>query len=104
MNEEEIPDGIKLLDIIFERQLSYFSDLEGVNGLIQYLGDSLWAQLIAMIAADSNAANPRRPFALWQDIDPDSKDLVVQMMNVNPTQRLTADEALAHKWFSDIPE
>jgi hypothetical protein len=82
VNEEEIPDGIKLLDIIPERQLSYFSDLEGINGLIQYLGDSLWAQLIAMIAADFNAANPRRPFALWQDIDPDFEDLVVVTVNI----------------------
>jgi serine/threonine protein kinase len=103
VDEEQIPEGIELLDIVLERQLSYFSDLEGVNGLIRYLGDSPWAQFIGMVAADFNAANPRRPFALWQDIDSDFKDLIVQMMNVDPTQRLTADEALAHRWFSDVP-
>ncbi|KAF1967683.1 hypothetical protein BU23DRAFT_592508 [Bimuria novae-zelandiae CBS 107.79] len=85
-DDEEIPEDIELLDIVLERQLSYFSDLEGID-----------AQLIAMVAADLNADNPRRPFALWQDIDPDFKDLAVQMMNVDPTRRLTANEALAHK-------
>ena len=94
---------LQLLDIVLERQLSYFSDLEGIEGLIRYLGNSPWAQLMAMIAADFNADNPRRPFALWKDIDPDFKDLVVRMMNVDPTRRLTANEALAHKWFSDVP-
>lgn len=28
VDEEEIPEGIELLDIVLERQLSYFSDLE----------------------------------------------------------------------------
>ncbi|KAH7381391.1 hypothetical protein DE146DRAFT_624566, partial [Phaeosphaeria sp. MPI-PUGE-AT-0046c] len=100
---EEIPEGIELLDIVLERQLSYFTDLEGIDGLIRYLGDSHWAQLIAMVVVDFNADNPRRPFALWQDIDPVFKDLVVRMMNVDPTRRLTANEALAHKWVSDVP-
>jgi serine/threonine protein kinase len=103
VDEEEIPEGIELLDIVLERQLSYFSDLEGINGLIRYLGDSPWAQLFAMVAADFNADNPRRPFAMWQDLGPEFKDLVVRMMNVDPTRRLTASEALAHKWFADVP-
>ncbi|KAJ8117623.1 hypothetical protein OPT61_g1209 [Boeremia exigua] len=85
VDEREIPESIELLDIVLERQLSYFSDIEGVEGLIRYLGDSPWAQLIAMIAADFNADNPRRPFALWQDIDPGFKDLVTRMMNIDPT-------------------
>jgi serine/threonine protein kinase len=104
VDEEELPEGIEILDIVLERQLSYFSDLEGIEGLIQYLGDSPWAQLIAMIAADFNANNPRRPFGLWQDLDPTFKDLVVRMMNVDPTKRLTAKEALAHTWFADVPQ
>jgi serine/threonine protein kinase len=104
VDEEELPEGIEVLDIVLERQISYFSDLEGIEGLIQYLGDSPWAQLIAMIAADFNADNPRRPFGLWQDLDPTFKDLVVRMMNVDPTKRLTAKEALAHTWFADVPQ
>jgi serine/threonine protein kinase len=102
VDEEEVPEGIEVLDIVLERQLSYFSDWEGVEGLIRYLGDSPWAQLIAMVAADFNADNPRRPFELWQDLDPDFKDLVVRMTNVDPTRRLTAKEALEHKWFADV--
>jgi hypothetical protein len=64
--------------------------------LIAYLGDSPWAQLIAMVAADLNAENLRRPFSLWLYIDPDFKDLVVYILNVDPARRLTVHEALAH--------
>lgn len=103
VDESEIPEGIELLDIVLERHFSYFGDLEGIEGLIRYLGDSPWAQIMAMIAADFNADNPRRPFQLWQDIDPTFKDLIVRMMNVDPTKRLTAKEALAHSWFADVP-
>jgi hypothetical protein len=60
VDEKEIPEGIELSDTVLERQLSYFSDVEGKDGMIWYLGDSPWAQLIAMLAADFNADNPRR--------------------------------------------
>lgn len=103
VDEEKVPEGIEVLDIVLERQLSYFSDLEGADGLIRYLGDSPWAQFIAMVASDFNENNPRRPFGMWQGVDPEFKDLVVRMMNVDPTRRLTAKEALAHKWFADVP-
>jgi serine/threonine protein kinase len=103
VDDEELPEGIELLDAVFERQLSYFADLEGVEWLTRYLGDSPWAQLIAMIAADFNAENSRRPFGMWQDLEPGFKDLVVRMMIVDPTRRLTATEALAHAWFEDVP-
>ncbi|KAH9872956.1 hypothetical protein J1614_005351 [Plenodomus biglobosus] len=102
VDEAEVPDGIEIEDIVLERQLSYFSDLEGIQGLIRYLGDSPWAELIAMVAADFNADNPRRPFSLWQDLDPIFKDLIVRMMNVDPTRRLTAKLALEHTWFADV--
>lgn len=65
VNEEKNSKGIELLDVVLERQFSYFSDLEGIDGLIRYPGDSPWAQLIAMVAADFNADNPRRPLASW---------------------------------------
>lgn len=100
VDESEVPEGIELLEIVLKRHLSYFGDLEGIEGLIRYLGDSPWAQLFAMIAADFNADNPRRPFRLWQGIDPVFKNLIVRMMNVDPAQRLTAKEALAHPWFA----
>jgi serine/threonine protein kinase len=103
VDEEKVPEGKEVLDIVLERQLSYFSTLEGIEGLIRYLDDSPWAQLISVIAADFNEENPRRPFEMWQDIDADFKDLITQMMNVDPTRRLTANEALSHKWFADVP-
>ncbi|KAI8934633.1 hypothetical protein NX059_008326 [Plenodomus lindquistii] len=84
VDDEEVPEGIEILDIVLERQLSYFSDIESIHGLIQYLGNSPWAELIAMIAAEFNADNPRRPFALWQNLDPTFKELIVRMMDVIP--------------------
>lgn len=104
VGEDEIPEGIELLDIVLEHQLSYFAaDREDAEWLIRYLGGSPWATIMAMVAADFNADNPRRPFAMWLNLDPDFKDLVVRMMYVDPTRRLTFDEALSHKWFSDVP-
>jgi serine/threonine protein kinase len=104
VDEDELPDGIELLDVQLERQISYFADgFESVKGLIRYLGDSPWAQLVAMIVADFGADNPRRPFGMWQHLDTDFKDLIVRMMNVDPTRRLTAKEALAHVWFAEVP-
>jgi serine/threonine protein kinase len=46
--------------------------------------------------------NPRKPFSLWKNIDADFKDLVSGLTNFEPTKRLTAHEALAHRWFSDV--
>lgn len=103
VDDSEIPEGIELLDVVLERHLSYFGDLEGTEGLIRYLGDSPSAQIMAMIANDFNADNPRRPFGLWQGVDPVFKDLIVRMMYVDPTRRLIAREALAHPWFADVP-
>lgn len=73
VDEAEIPEGIEILDIVLERQLSYFSDLDGVEGLIRSLGDSLWAQLIAIIAAGFNADNLRPSFGLSQNLDQSSR-------------------------------
>lgn len=102
VDKAQLPERIEVLDVVLERQLSYFSDLEGLEELTRYLGDSPWAQLMAMIVADSNAENPRRPVGLWQDINPEFKDLVIRMMIVDPTRRLTANEALEHSWFADV--
>jgi serine/threonine protein kinase len=45
---------------------------------------------------------PRAPFSLWKDIDPEFKDLVGKMTNIDPERRITAHEALSHRWFADV--
>ena len=36
---------------------------------------------------------------IWADISKDAKDLVSKLMNPNPKHRLTAQQALQHKWI-----
>lgn len=38
----------------------------------------------------------------WETISPEAKELVRQLMTVNPKDRLTIDQALAHPWLSKV--
>ncbi|KAL8974223.1 MAG: hypothetical protein Q9197_001536 [Variospora fuerteventurae] len=101
--DEEVNEGEEKLSIVLERQLSYFSDLESLGGLLQHLGeDSPWVQIFTVIAEGFSKELPRAPFALWKDIDPVFKDLVGNMTNMDPTRRFTAHDALSHRWFADV--
>ncbi|KAF2692015.1 calcium/calmodulin dependent protein kinase [Lentithecium fluviatile CBS 122367] len=103
VEKEELEDGcVEELAIVLERQLSYFADLESLDGLLQYLGDSPLVQLFTIIANGFDEEHPRAPIALWKDIDPDFKDLIGKMTNIGPKRRITAHEALAHRWFADV--
>lgn len=35
----------------------------------------------------------------WCTVSPNARDLVVRLLEVNPRQRLRAEEALAHVWM-----
>ncbi|KAL9094719.1 MAG: hypothetical protein Q9165_002989 [Trypethelium subeluteriae] len=94
--DEKLKEGEDKLAIVLERQLSYFSDLESLGGLLQYLGDSPWTQIFTVIAEGFNKELPREPFALWKDIEPEFKDLIGKMTNIDPKGRITAHEALSH--------
>jgi len=41
------------------------------------------------------------PSPEWDDISPAAKDFVKKMLVVNPAQRLTASQALAHQWIQE---
>jgi serine/threonine protein kinase len=48
-----------------------------------------------------------RPFASWtfgrDDLEmPDFKDLVAKLTCLNPSARITAQEALGHPWFGGV--
>lgn len=102
VGDEELKEGEEKLAIVLERQLSYFSDLESLGGLLQHLGDSPWVHIFTVIAEGSNKEFPRAPFRLWKDIDPVFKDLVGKMTNIDPKRRITAQDALSHRWFADV--
>ena len=41
--------------------------------------------------------------AQWDSISPQAKDLILKLLNRNADQRLSAEEALLHPWFSQSP-
>ncbi|PYI06709.1 kinase-like protein [Aspergillus sclerotiicarbonarius CBS 121057] len=102
VREEELDEGIHRLAIVIERQISYFADEEGFNGFLNYLGDNPWVPIFKVTRNGFNQENPRKPFALWKGIDQDFRSLICAMTNFDPKRRITAHEALAHKWFEGV--
>jgi calcium/calmodulin-dependent protein kinase I len=42
--------------------------------------------------------------SIWNEVSQCAKDLVTSLLRVNPSERLDAEQAIAHQWFSmDIP-
>jgi serine/threonine protein kinase len=37
---------------------------------------------------------------IWAKISEDCKDIISKMLQGNPDNRITVDEALEHKWFT----
>ncbi|KAF2815025.1 kinase-like protein [Mytilinidion resinicola] len=103
VGDDELNEGEDKLAIVLERQISYFCDPEGFGGLLKHLGESPWVQIFTVIAEGFNEENSRLPFAQWSIVEPEARDLIGRMMNMDPNRRLTAHEALAHPWFADVP-
>ncbi|KAI9678155.1 MAG: hypothetical protein M1817_006100 [Caeruleum heppii] len=101
VDEDQLAEGIEPLSVVLERQISYFADQDGLNGLLEHLGDSPWREIFEVIRDGFNKTNPRKPFCLLTDVDADFKDLIGGLTNFDPAKRLTVHEALAHRWFKD---
>lgn len=102
VEEEELDEGVEPLAVVIERQLSYFADIDGLSGFLHYLGDNPWVPIFEVTWDGFNKDNPRTPCSLWGDIDEDFKNLLCAMTNFDPDKRITAREALAHKWFEGV--
>lgn len=104
VGEEELEDGrVDPLSIVIERQISYFADADGITAFLKHLGDdNPWVQVFEIIRDGFNQENPRKPFYLWKGTDEDFKSLICGMTNFDPTKRITAREALTHKWFEGV--
>jgi len=92
-----LPEMIRL-----QRLVSYFGDVDGINGLIKHVGDDKLSCEVLSMLWDDRAAGYRsyRPFAEWEGIEDEQfKDLMGGLMNLDPKRRLTAREALRHCWF-----
>lgn len=103
MGDEDLEEGVDPLAIVIERQISYFADEDGLNGFLKHLGpDNPWVRVFEVLRDGFKKENPRRPFGLWSGVDDEFKRLVCAMTNFDPEKRITAREALAHKWFEGV--
>jgi serine/threonine protein kinase len=88
--------------IVVRRQVSYFGDYEGMVGLM-HLEDSPWIGYLDFVMDNFNEDYPKHSLGLWDHLEEDFRDLLMKMMSMDPKRRITAEEALAHKWFADVP-
>lgn len=89
--------------IRLQRQVSYFGDQEGLNGLMKHVGDEeVNCQVLRMLWEERTEDYiPYEPFSNWSDVnDAVFKDLIQGMTNLDPTKRITAHQALEHPWFA----
>jgi serine/threonine protein kinase len=52
--------------------------------------------LLQMILDDEVSFNPD----YWSEVSKEAKDLILKLLEKDPTKRLTAKDSLKHKWFS----
>lgn len=95
-------ESIDPLAIIIERQISYFADEDGLNGFLKYLGDNPWVRVFEVTRDGFNQETPREPFVFWNGVDDDFKSLVSAMTCFDPGRRITARQALEHRWFDGV--
>lgn len=85
---------------VLQRHVSYFADEQGLNGFLGHIGeDNPFHERLISIAGIFTSDNPRQPFESWTYVEPDLRDLVCKMTNMDPTKRITARQALEHCWF-----
>ncbi|KAH8767488.1 kinase-like domain-containing protein [Diaporthe sp. PMI_573] len=89
---------------ILRRHISPFgTDVESFLGLVRHVcGEEtgLWFDRLEDLINSFSEEEPRGPFARWMWLDEEFRDLVGKMTNLNPARRITAREALAHRWFT----
>ncbi|RFU28457.1 hypothetical protein B7463_g7894, partial [Scytalidium lignicola] len=91
--------------IRLQRQVSYFGDQEGFNGLLKHIADdNISCQVLRMLWEGRSEENiPYKPFSQWPDVsDVMFKDFIEQLTNLDPRKRITARQALEHPWLSDL--
>ncbi|KAJ8113983.1 hypothetical protein OPT61_g4029 [Boeremia exigua] len=95
-----LPDMIRL-----QRQVSYFGCEEGVEGLKAHLGgDEIGVKVLGMLSEDRfEPYIPYKPFMEWAEVEDEAfRDLVLRLMDLDPAKRITAQQALEHRWFEDV--
>ncbi|KAK4033837.1 kinase-like domain-containing protein [Parachaetomium inaequale] len=91
-------------ELILRRHLSYFaSEMEDFEGFIAYQGgdDNPFVKRLKELLCTFSEEQPRLPFGRWQQVDPQFRDLICKMTCMDPSRRITAQEALQHPWFAE---
>ncbi|KAK0736786.1 serine/threonine protein kinase [Apiosordaria backusii] len=96
----EVVDGQEAWQAILTRHVSYFGDNDGFQGFLEHVGEDN-AMFFAFIEV-AVQVKPRTPFSLWDYLDLEFRDLITKMTNLDPNKRITAREALEHKWFTGV--
>ncbi|KDB31039.1 serine/threonine protein kinase [Trichophyton rubrum D6] len=86
---------------IHRRHIFYFADEDSFNGFLQHIGkENIFFESLVALAGTFTPGQLRQSFETWDYVDPDLRDLVGKMTNLDPSRRITAREALQHRWFS----
>ncbi|KAI9657400.1 MAG: hypothetical protein M1821_003082 [Bathelium mastoideum] len=88
-----------------QRQISYFGDKDGINGLLTHVGDDEISFQLLSNAYDGKDDEDHgyKHFSTWPEVEDDIfKDLVLSMMNLDPKRRISAKQALEHPWFKNV--
>lgn len=74
-----------------QRQVSYFGDKDGINGLLTHVGDDELSLQLLSNAYDCKDDDDHgyKHFSTWPEVKDDTfKHLVLSMMNLDPKQRI----------------
>ncbi|KAH0334915.1 calcium/calmodulin dependent protein kinase, partial [Aureobasidium melanogenum] len=90
--------------IHLQRQIWFFGNEGGLEGLVKHVGDDeLNCQALRMLWEERHEDYiGYSPFSSWPEVEDENfKDLIGQMMSLDPARRITATQALEHPWFVD---
>ncbi|KEQ59544.1 calcium/calmodulin dependent protein kinase [Aureobasidium melanogenum CBS 110374] len=88
--------------IHLQRQIWFFGNEGGLEGLVKHVGDDeLNCQALRMLWEERHEDYiGYSPFSSWPEVEDENfKDLIGQMMSLDPARRITATQALEHPWF-----
>ncbi|KAH8710021.1 kinase domain-containing protein [Phaeosphaeriaceae sp. PMI808] len=88
-----------------QRQVSYFGDRDGINGLLTHVGDDELSLQLPSNAYDGKDDDDHgyKHFSTWPEVKDDTfQHLVLSMMSLDPKRRITAKQALEHPWFKSV--
>lgn len=94
--DEEVPAEVEVLS----NQISYFGPVP--KGLLELMGDSVWAQVLLTLNNGFDKDYPARPFHLWKNVkglEPSDRDFFLRVMKLDPEERPTAEKLLEDPWF-----